>query len=91
MEEQVQNEQTPREDGGERRFSKKPQARKGKKVCQFCIDKTFVYVDYKNANFLRKFMTERGKIVSRRQTGLCAKHQREVTTAVKRARNMSLV
>ena len=61
-----------------------------KKPCSFCIEKC-VYVDYKDVNRLRKYMTEKGKIVPHRQTGLCAKHQREVTTAIKRARNMSLI
>ena len=59
-----------------------------RKVCQFCADKTEA-IDYKNAEKLKKFVTERGKILPKRVTGTCAKHQREVTTAIKRARVMA--
>jgi len=72
------------------RFQKKQGKAVRKKPCSFCMEKS-VYIDYKDVNRLRKYMTEKGKIVSRRQTGLCAGHQREVTTAIKRARNMSLI
>ena len=72
------------------RFTKRPGKSVRKKPCSFCIEKS-VYIDYKDVNRLRKYMTEKGKIISRRQTGLCAGHQREITTAVKRARNMSLL
>ena len=72
------------------RFAKKPGKPTRKKPCSFCMEKS-VYIDYKDVNRLRKYMTEKGKIVSRRQTGLCAGHQREITTAIKRARNMSLI
>lgn len=61
-----------------------------RKVCQFCVDKTEA-IDYKNAEKLKKFVTERGKILPKRVTGTCAKHQREVTTAIKRARVMALL
>ena len=61
-----------------------------KKVCLFCQEKTAV-IDYKDVAKLRKYITENGKIVPRRQTGLCAAHQRELTNAIKRARNMSLL
>ena len=60
--------------------------RKGRrKVCTFCVDKVD-YIDYKDVNKLRKFTSERSKILPRRVTGTCAKHQRELTTAIKRAR-----
>jgi len=72
------------------RFAKKPGKPTRKKPCSFCIEKC-VYIDYKDVNRLRKYMTEKGKIVARRQTGLCAGHQREITAAIKRARNMSLI
>lgn len=72
----------------EKVFKKKRMSRK--KVCAFCADKV-ESIDYKDVNKLRKYITEKGKIVSRRQTGTCAKHQREVTTAIKRARNMALL
>lgn len=61
-----------------------------KKVCNFCVDKSD-YIDYKDINKLRRYITEKGKIVPRRQTGTCAKHQRELTTAIKRARFMALI
>lgn len=61
-----------------------------KKVCMFCADKALV-IDYKEADKLRKFVSEKGKILPRRVTGLCAKHQREVTLAIKRARHIGLL
>ncbi|MDR1194890.1 MAG: 30S ribosomal protein S18 [Endomicrobium sp.] len=60
-----------------------------KKVCRFCADK--VEIDYKNVSMLSAFITERGKILSGRVTGTCAKHQRELDTAIKRARMLALV
>ena len=61
-----------------------------KKVCSFCQDKVEA-IDYKDTARLRKFMTEKGKIIPRRTTGVCAKHQRELTNAIKRARVMALL
>ena len=61
-----------------------------KKVCVFCADKEQV-IDYKDANKLRKYISEGGKILPRRITGNCAKHQRELTTAIKRARQMAIL
>ena len=61
-----------------------------KKVCQFCADKTEA-IDYKDVEKLRKYVTERGKILPKRITGTCAMHQREVTTAIKRARIVALL
>ncbi|GAA0745609.1 30S ribosomal protein S18 [Clostridium oceanicum] len=72
-------------DGGGRR-----QRRGRRKVCSFCIDKVD-YIDYKDINKLRKYITERGKILPRRISGNCAKHQRELTRAIKRARNIALL
>lgn len=72
--------------GTERR--KKPFLRR--KVCRFCIDKK-LDIDYKDQRVLRYFITERGKIVPRRISGNCAKHQRDVTIAIKRARNIALL
>ncbi|KAF0092130.1 MAG: small subunit ribosomal protein S18 [Fusobacteria bacterium] len=60
-----------------------------KKVCSFCVDKTLI--DYKDANRLKRFVTERGKILPRRITGCCAAHQRELTVAIKRARHIALL
>ncbi len=61
-----------------------------KKVCAFCID-SVKYSDYKDAKVLRGFMTERGKIIPRRISGTCAHHQRQLTVAIKRARNVALL
>jgi len=61
-----------------------------KKVCRFCADLDFV-MDYKDARMMQSFVTEHGKIVPRRISGNCAFHQRKLTSAVKRARNLALV
>ena len=61
-----------------------------KKVCPLCGDKSFE-LDYKNAEQLKKFINENGKILPRRTTGACAKHQRMITTAVKRARQIAIL
>ena len=66
-------------------------ARKAKKkVCQFCVDKV-TDIDYKDVAKLRRYVSERAKILPRRITGTCAKHQRELTTAIKRARQIALL
>ena len=64
--------------------------RKRKKVCSFCVDK-IDYIDYKDTAKLRRLMSERGKILPRRTTGTCAMHQRQLTTAIKRARHVALL
>ena len=64
--------------------------RRRKKVCVFCADKVD-FIDYKDAGKLRKSISERGKILPRRVTGTCAKHQRELTTAIKVARQAALL
>ena len=61
-----------------------------RKVCRFCADKK-IDIDYKNPRILKFFITERGKIVPRRISGNCAKHQREITVAIKRARNIAIL
>ncbi|NLZ48705.1 MAG: 30S ribosomal protein S18 [Clostridiales bacterium] len=61
-----------------------------KKVCAFCVDKA-EHIDYKDINKIRKYVTERGKILPRRISGNCAKHQRQLTEAIKRARNIALL
>ena len=61
-----------------------------KKVCVFCVDKVD-HIDYKDTAKLRRYITERGKIVPRRISGNCAKHQRQLTIAVKRARQIALL
>ncbi|MDR1354184.1 MAG: 30S ribosomal protein S18 [Oscillospiraceae bacterium] len=60
-----------------------------KKICDFCVGKSD-YIDYKDIGKLRKYITERAKIVPKRITGCCAYHQRELTVAIKRARHMAL-
>ena len=67
-----------------------PIKRTRKKVCQFCADRS-EFIDYKDIAKLKKFMTERAKILPRRVTGCCAYHQRELTTAIKRARQLALI
>lgn len=64
--------------------------RSRKKVCTYCADKKKV-IDYKDVNTLKKFVSDRGKILPRRVTGLCAKHQRKVTEEIKKARQVVLL
>ena len=61
-----------------------------RKVCAFCADKIEM-IDYKVTQRLRRYLSERGKIVPRRVTGTCARHQRQLTTAIKRARHLALL
>ena len=63
---------------------------KRRKVCQFCVDKATA-IDYKDTAKLRRYMSERSKILPRRTTGVCAMHQRELTEAIKRARQIALL
>ena len=74
-----------------KREFKKPMRRPARrKVCNFCVDKA-ESIDYKDVAKLRKYLTESGKILPRRMTGVCARHQRELAVAVKRARQMALI
>ena len=68
----------------------RPVVRRRKKVCIFCADKVS-YIDYKDAAKLRKFLSERGKILFRRISGTCAVHQRDLNTAIKRARQAAIL
>jgi small subunit ribosomal protein S18 len=61
-----------------------------RKVCRFCVDSN-IKINYKDTDTLRHYLTERGKIVPRRISGNCAKHQRELTRAIKRSRNLALL
>jgi len=70
--------------GGGRRYYTRP------RVCQFCTDRNAV-IDYKQVDTLRRYITDDGKIRPRRQTGACARHQRELTRAIKRARHLALL
>jgi len=76
--------------GGERAAGGGKMRKPKKRVCNFCIDKV-EHIDYKDVNKLRRFVTERGKIIPRRISGNCAKHQRQLTIAIKRARNIALL
>ncbi len=75
--------------GGPRRGGKRQYFRK-KKVCKFCVEKMDL-IDYKRADILSQFVQERGKILPRRMTGVCARHQRWLGEAIKRARNIALL
>lgn len=69
---------------------RRPNKKGHKKVCSFCVDKV-EYIDYKDVDKLRKYTSDRAKILPRRVTGTCAAHQRELTTAIKRARQIALL
>lgn len=75
---------------GDDKMPKKNYKQQKRKVCSFCVDKVEV-IDYKDVNKLRKYITEKGKILPSRQTGVCAKHQRALAKAIKRARVMGLL
>lgn len=70
--------------------AKKKNRKAKKRICNFCSDK-IEQIDYKDVGRLRKYITERGKILPRRITGNCARHQRQLTTAIKRARQIALL
>ena len=80
------NDRNDRGDRNDRRGGRKGH----KKVCSFCVDKVDS-IDYKDVAKLRRFVSERSKILPRRVTGTCARHQRELTTAIKRARHIALL
>ena len=75
------------------RDNRAPRGRKRRKVCAFCVDKVecMECIDYKDAAKLRRYTSERGKILPRRTTGTCAMHQRQLTEAIKRARQVALL
>ncbi len=81
-----------RESNENRRRETKPRGRypRRRKFCKFCAD-TSVKIDYKDPDLLSRFLTERYKIIPSRVTGTCAKHQRALTRAIKRARNLALI
>jgi small subunit ribosomal protein S18 len=70
--------------GGKNKFYQR------RKICRFCVDKD-LNIDYKTPKALRQFITERGKIIPRRITGTCAKHQRQLTVAIKQSRQIALL
>ena len=71
-------------------FDKNNKNRKRRKVCQFCVDKS-TYIDYKDTAKLRRYMSDRSKILPRRATGTCAMHQRQLTEPIKRSRQIALL
>jgi small subunit ribosomal protein S18 len=71
-------------------MAKPPVRKMKKKVCAFCKDKV-KYVDYKDTTLLRKYISDRGKIRARRVTGCCTRHQRDIATAIKNAREVALL
>ena len=71
-------------------FDRNNRGRKRRKVCNFCVDK-IQQIDYKDTGKLRRYLSERGKILPRRTTGTCAMHQRQLTVAIKRARQIALL
>lgn len=71
-------------------FDKNNKTRRRRKVCQFCVDKC-TSVDYKDTARLRRYLSERGKILPRRTTGTCAMHQRQLGMAIKRSRQIALL
>lgn len=71
-------------------YDRNNRGRKRKKVCSFCVDKV-ESIDYKDVAKLRRYVSERSKILPRRTTGTCAKHQRQLTQAIKRARHVALM
>ena len=75
---------------GDDKMPKKNYKQQKRKVCSFCADKVEA-IDYKDVNKLRRYITEKGKILPSRQTGVCAKHQRDITLAVKRARHIAIL
>lgn len=78
------------EDRGDRAARRPRSRRPRRKVCQFCVDKV-EHIDYKEIGRLRRYINERGKILPRRMSGTCAKHQRQLSIAIKRARAIALL
>jgi len=75
----------------EKKFSeKRPFKKRKKRPCLFCVEKGII-ADYKNLDLIRKFISDRGKIMTRRSSGCCAKHQRAIAVEIKRARHLGLV
>ena len=83
-------ERTERPERPERAERSNMRPRKRRKVCAFCVDKV-EHIDYKDAAKLRRYLSERGKILPCRMTGTCAAHQRQLTVAIKRARQIALL
>lgn len=85
-----ETERPGRQERPQRRRPRYQRYRQRPKVCAFCVEHVD-HIDYKNVNMLRRYLTDRGKIRPRRQTGTCAKHQRRLSVAIKRARHLALL
>ncbi|NLY17677.1 MAG: 30S ribosomal protein S18 [Clostridiaceae bacterium] len=90
MSEPKKKDKNSEKDVNDKKSAKQIRRRTRRKVCQFCVDKV-EHIDYKDVGKLRKFLSEKGKILPRRISGNCAKHQRQMTTAIKRARHIALL
>lgn len=90
MSEPKKKDKNSEKDVNDKKSVKQIRRRTRRKVCQFCVDKV-EHIDYKDVGKLRKFLSEKGKILPRRISGNCAKHQRQMTTAIKRARHIALL
>ena len=86
----MDNDRNDRNDRNDGRPARPMNRNKRKKVCQFCADKC-TYIDYKDSVKLHRYISERSKILPRRTTGTCAMHQRQLTDAIKRARQIALL
>jgi small subunit ribosomal protein S18 len=87
----IRKDKGPRKGNGDNRMGGRGGMRRAKrKICQFCVDKV-TDIDYKDLMKIRKFLSEKGKILPRRISGCCAKHQRQLTVAIKRARHIALL
>lgn len=87
----MENNRTEKRDRDDRSSGFRPNKKGRKKVCAFCVDRNCDKIDYKDIAKLRRFISERAKILPRRMTGTCAYHQRELTIAIKRARHLALL
>lgn len=85
-----EQQQRPQQQGAAAGPGGRPQKRQHRKVCMFCMER-IDYIDYKEISRLRRFVSDRGKILPRRVTGTCARHQRPLTTALERARSIALL
>ena len=90
MEQQQQQQKPERSEQRPERSERPARDRRRRKVCQFCVDKV-EHIDYKDTARLRKYVSDRAKILPRRMTGTCAMHQRQLTEAIKRARHVALM
>ena len=87
----MENNRTDKRDRDDRSSGFRPKKKGRKKVCSFCVDRNNDKIDYKDIAKLRRFISERAKILPRRMTGTCAYHQRELTIAIKKARHLALL